>query len=73
MDNRAIYRRIEEIIQTQGQLPEDFTPEEREHKDGELVFAPGAMEGILSHHSNGKSEKTSFTPILIGADIGNTL
>lgn len=64
MDNRAIYRRIEEIIQKEGKLPEDFTPEARETKEGEVLFAPGAMEGILSHHSNGKGEKTSFVPVL---------
>lgn len=64
MDNRAIYRRIEEIIQREGRLPEDFTPEAREAKEGELLFAPGAMEGILSHHSSGKGEKTSFVPVL---------
>jgi len=64
MENRPIYRRIEEIIERGGRLPEDFTPEEREYKDGELLFAPGALEGILSHHSSGKGEKTSFIPVL---------
>ena len=64
MENIAIYRRIEEIIKTEGQLPEGFTPERREPKEGELLFAPGAMEGILSHHSNGKSDKASFIPVL---------
>lgn len=64
MENRPIYKRIEEIIQRDGRLPEDFTPEEREYKDGELLFAPGAMEGILSHHSSGKGEKTDFIPVL---------
>jgi len=61
MENIAIYRRIEEIIQKEGRLPEDFVPEV---KDGEVLFAPGAMEGILSHHSSGKGEKTSFVPVL---------
>ena len=64
MDNRAIYRRIEEIIQREGRLPEDFVPEVREAKEGELLFAPGAMEGILGHHSSGKGEKTTFVPVL---------
>lgn len=64
MENRPIYKRIEEIIQKEGRLPRDFQPEEREYKDGELLFAPGAMEGILSHHATGKGEKTAFIPIL---------
>lgn len=64
MENIAIYRKIEEIIQREGRLLEDFTPEAREVKDGEVMFAPGAMEGILSHHSSGKGEKTSFVPVL---------
>lgn len=64
MENRPIYRRIEEIIQKEGRLPKDFQPEAREYKDGELLFAPGAMEGILSHHSSGKGEKTDFIPVL---------
>lgn len=64
MENRPIYKRIEEIIQREGRLPEDFTPEEREYKDGELLFAPGALEGILGHHSSGKGEKTDFIPVL---------
>lgn len=64
MENIAIYRRIEEMIKREGRLPEDFVPEAREHKDGEVLFAPGAMEGILSHHSSGKGEKTSFVPVL---------
>lgn len=64
MNNIAIYRKIEEIIQREGRLPEDFTPEAREAKEGELLFAPGAMEGILGHHSSGKGEKTAFVPVL---------
>ncbi len=64
MENIAIYRRIEEIIKKDGRLPEDFVPEVREAKEGEVLFAPGAMEGILSHHSSGKGEKTSFVPVL---------
>ena len=64
MENRPIYRRIEEIIQKEGRLREDFQPEEREYKEGELLFAPGALEGILGHHSSGKGEKTSFIPVL---------
>lgn len=60
MENIAIYKRIEEIIRTQGVLPKDFTPEEKEYKEGELIFAPGAMEGILGHHTNGKGEKSDF-------------
>lgn len=64
MENIAIYTRIEEIIKKDGRLPEDFVPEVREAKEGEVLFAPGAMEGILSHHSSGKGEKTSFVPVL---------
>lgn len=64
MEYKPIYRRIEEIIRTEGKLPYNFQPEEHEYKEGEPAFAPGAMEGILGHHSSGKGEKVSFIPTL---------
>ncbi|MBQ6696270.1 MAG: hypothetical protein IJN16_06160 [Lachnospiraceae bacterium] len=63
-EKKSIFERIETLIRTTGELPEDFEPEEREYKENELRFAPGAMEGILGHHSSGKGEDCDFAQTL---------
>lgn len=60
----SIYKKIDEIIKTEGQLPENFEAEERVYQEGELRFAPGALEGILGHHSSGGGGETSFSATL---------
>lgn len=60
----SIYKKIEEIIKKEGQLPENFEAEERNYADDELRFAPGALEGILGHHSSGEGGKTEFLTTL---------
>ena len=49
---KSIYERIVEVIKETGSVPYDFEAEHKEYKDNELRFAPGAMDGILSHHAN---------------------
>ncbi len=63
-EKTSIFQRIEEFIRTTGELPEDFEAEEREYAEDELRFAPGAMEGILGHHSSGKGEIKDFAETL---------
>ena len=53
----SIYKRISEVLQKEGQVPYNFELEERNHDDNELRFAPGALEGILGHHSSWKEEE----------------
>lgn len=59
-EKTSIFQRIEALIRTQGELPENFEPEEREYAENELRFAPGAMEGIFGHHTSGNSEGCDF-------------
>lgn len=60
MENISIFRRIEEIIIKRGSLPTDFEAEEREYQEGKITFAPGALEGIINHHSGGNGGKSDF-------------
>lgn len=60
----SIFQRIETLIRTQGELPEDFEPEEREYGENELRFAPGAKEGIFGHHVDGSQEESRFAEVL---------
>ncbi len=60
----SIFQRIETLIRTQGELPEDFEPEEREYGENELRFAPGAKEGIFGHHTAGSEGESSFAETL---------
>jgi len=53
MAAESIYDRIRFYIELSGVLPDDFEAEEREYKDKELRFVPGAMEGILGRHGQG--------------------
>lgn len=53
----SIYTRIEKVIQEKGYIPEDFILEQKEQTEGEISFAPGALEGILGHHSAGNGER----------------
>lgn len=73
----SIYERIHQIIEKEGRVPYDFELEERNQDDNEIRFAPGALEGILGHHTNGKggdgrtlalfnmSENEQVKPVLI--------
>ncbi len=63
-ENNSIFQKIETLINTTGELPDDFEAEEREYGENELRFAPGAMEGILGHHSLGKGEIKDFADTL---------
>lgn len=60
MENLSIFKRMEEIIRREGCLPADFQPEEKENQEGKISFAPGALEGIINHHSGGNGEKSDF-------------
>ncbi len=60
----SIYRRIYKCIKEQGELPADFVVEERECNDKEIRFAPGALEGIIGHHTSVADENDSFIPVL---------
>lgn len=60
----SIFQRIETLIRTEGELPEDFEPEEREYGENEIRFAPGAMEGIFGHHTSGEGEACDFADTL---------
>ncbi|MBQ8039371.1 MAG: hypothetical protein IJ274_05815, partial [Lachnospiraceae bacterium] len=60
----SIFTRIEKQVRNRGELPDDFEAEERVYADNELRFAPGAMEGILGHHSAGKQTVDGFMELL---------
>ena len=47
----SIYERIHEHIEKDGLVPENFEPEPVDKT--KLRFAPGAMEGIMTHHGGG--------------------
>lgn len=64
MSEKSIYARIKKCITEQGELPADFVVEEKEYGDREIHFAPGALEGILGHHTAMKDENDSFIPVL---------
>lgn len=66
MRGTSIFYRIEEQLRINGELPEHFEPEERAYADNELRFAPGAMEGILGHHTAGNGEEAAFQEKLKG-------
>lgn len=57
----SIFRRIEKYIKQTGELPRDFVLEEVKKGNGELYFAPGALEGIIGHHTAVKDENVDFT------------
>ena len=46
----SIFYRMEQCVKAQGELPEDFILENKENKENELRYAPGALEGICGHH-----------------------
>lgn len=50
----SIYTRIEKMLQTEGRVPYNVVLEEKDPDDNGIPFAPGALEGILGHHSSGK-------------------
>ncbi len=52
---QSIFERIQRAITGTGFLPDHFHGEEEEPGDGTLKFMPGALEGILNHHSSGKN------------------
>lgn len=60
MENRfvqkSIFSRVHKVLEEKGSVPEDFCLEEKGKDDNEIRFAPGALEGILGHHSSGKGE-----------------
>lgn len=62
---QSIYARIKNIIEDKGELPRDFVPEEKKKKSNRLSFAPGAIEGILSHHTSGQGGKSEFPATLV--------
>ncbi len=64
MSEKSIYARIKKCIKEQGNLPADFVVEEREYSDKEIRFAPGALEGIIGHHTAVADENASFIPVL---------
>lgn len=64
MSENSIYIRIAKCIKEQGALPADFVVEEKEYSDREIRFAPGALEGILGHHTSVQNENESFIPVL---------
>ncbi len=59
MVNGGIYNKIKNYINTKGELPKDFKLEEETKVNG-IPFAPGALEGILSHHSANNGGKSNF-------------
>ena len=63
-DVSSIYSRIKYLVSTTGELPVDFVPEKRKVSEDKLQFAPGALEGILSHHSSGEGGATAFPETL---------
>lgn len=63
-EKKSIFERIETLIRTTGELPENFEPEEKEYADNELCFAPGALEGILKYHTAGESKGTAIKDTL---------
>ncbi len=64
MSEGSIFLRMDQCIQTHGELPEDFVLEEREYKEGELRYAPGALEGICGHHLGGKGNAEEFCEMI---------
>lgn len=50
MTEDSIYLRMEDSIQRYGVLPKDFILEQKTIKENEIAYAPGALEGICSHH-----------------------
>lgn len=63
-NTKSIYNTIKELIQSEGKLPANFSPETKKLAPGKLPFAPGALEGILGHHTRGDGGKTHFPSVL---------
>ncbi|MBQ7774686.1 MAG: hypothetical protein IJ379_02105 [Lachnospiraceae bacterium] len=63
-EKTSIFQRIETLIRTIGELPDNFEAEEREYEENELRFAPGALEGIFGHHTAREGEDCSFAETL---------
>ncbi len=57
---KSIFDKIEKIIRENGELPENFVAEEKDYTENELSFAPGAMEGIIGHHTSAATDKVEF-------------
>lgn len=59
MTENSIFLRMEQSIEKYGELPKNFVLEEKEHKENEVQYAPGALEGICSHHlaADGNAEE----------------
>lgn len=64
MAENSIYKKIEKCVLEQGRIPKDFVLEEREYKEGELRYAPGALEGICGHHLGRGGNPEEFCEIL---------
>lgn len=61
MSENSIYSKIKQCILKFGNLPDDFVAEEKEYKENELCFAPGALEGIFGHHMAEGIKDSDFT------------
>ena len=72
----SIFRRIEKCIKQTGELPKNFVLEEEKSGNGELYFAPGALEGIIGHHTAIADENGDFIEELnmyLGMDFADAL
>ncbi len=72
----SIFRRIEKCIKQTGELPKNFVLEEEKKGNGEIYFAPGALEGIIGHHTAIADENGDFIEELnmyLGMDFADAL
>ncbi len=64
MAEGSIFYRMEQCVNAQGELPEDFVLEEKEYKENELRYAPGALEGICGHHLGSGGDAEEFCALI---------
>lgn len=57
----SVYKRIEKYIVENGELPRNFEVDEKKSGSREIYFAPGALEGIIGHHTAVEDENGDFT------------
>lgn len=70
---QSIFERIRDEIARTGFLPENFRCEEEIPDDGKLKFMPGALEGILNHHSPDENDHEQDSAMGIPAFLRNHL
>lgn len=66
MTEDSIFLRMEQSLEQNGVLPRDFILEKKEKKEGEIQYAPGALEGICTHHLASGGNANDFCQLIKG-------